>query len=54
MRQAEGNQVLREGTEGDVRFSIESEHLLELCDELVLPSAVRQAWTASIARLGDE
>jgi hypothetical protein len=47
-------QVLREGTEGDVRFYVEPEHLLELWDELVLPPAVRQAWTMRLARLRDE
>ncbi|HEU5373322.1 MAG TPA: hypothetical protein VFU51_13110 [Gaiellaceae bacterium] len=37
-------QVLREGTEDDVRFYVEEDHLLELWDELVLPPAVREAW----------
>jgi len=37
-------QVLREGTEDDVRFYVDAESLLELWDELVLPPAVRQAW----------
>jgi hypothetical protein len=47
-------QVLREGTESDVRFYVEAEQLLDLCDELVLPPAVREAWAARIARLRDE
>lgn len=37
-------QVLREGTEDDVRFYVDTDGLLELWDELVLPPAVRQAW----------
>jgi hypothetical protein len=37
-------QVLREGTEDDVRFYIEAAQLRELWDELVLPPAVRRAW----------
>ena len=47
-------QVLREGTEGDVRFYVDAEQLLELWDELVLPPAVREAWAARIARLRDD
>ena len=39
-------QVLREGTENDVRFYVDAEQLLELWDELVLPPSVRQAWAA--------
>jgi hypothetical protein len=41
-------QVLREGTEDDVRFYVDAETLLELWDELVLPPAVRQAWASWI------
>lgn len=41
-------QVLREGTEADVRLFIEPGRLLELWDELVLPPAVREAWAAWI------
>jgi hypothetical protein len=41
-------QVLREGTEDDVRFYISGDSLLELWDELVLPPAVRQAWAPRI------
>jgi hypothetical protein len=37
-------QVLREGTESDVRFYVDANQLLDLWDELVLPPAVRQAW----------
>jgi len=37
-------QVLREGTEDDVRFYVAADSLLELWDDLVLPPAVRQAW----------
>lgn len=41
-------QVLREGTEDDVRFYIEGDRLLELWDDLVLPPSVRDAWTSWI------
>jgi hypothetical protein len=37
-------QVLREGTEADVRFFIRVDDLLAMWDELVLPAAVRRAW----------
>lgn len=37
-------QVLREGTEDDVRFYIDRDELARLFDELVLPPAVRRAW----------
>jgi hypothetical protein len=37
-------QVLREGTEDDVLFYVDADHLLELWDELVLPPQVRDAW----------
>ncbi len=47
-------QVLREGTQSDVRFYVEAEQLLDLWDELVLPPAVRDAWAERIARLRDE
>jgi hypothetical protein len=46
-------QVLREGTESDVRFYVDAERLLELWDELVLPPTVREAWAQQIARLRD-
>jgi len=39
-------QVLREGTEDDVRFYIDPDQLGELFDELVLPPRVRRAWAA--------
>jgi hypothetical protein len=38
-------QVLREGTEDDVRFYVDADGLLELWGELVLPPSVRHAWT---------
>ena len=38
-------QVLREGTEDDVRYYIDADQLREAFDALVLPPAVRQAWT---------
>src|SRR5262245_62663450 len=47
-------QVLREGTESDVRHYVDAERLLDLWDELVLPPAVREAWAGRIARLRDE
>lgn len=37
-------QVLREGTDQDVRFYVDADQLLELWDELVLPPTVRRAW----------
>lgn len=37
-------QVLREGTEDDVRFYIDADQLADIFDELVLPVPVRQAW----------
>lgn len=37
-------QVLREGTEDDVRFYIDADKLAEVFDELVLPPTVRRAW----------
>ncbi len=37
-------QVLREGTEDDVRLYIDLDELVDLFDELVLPSTVRRAW----------
>ena len=43
-------QVLREGTEDDVRYYIEADGLLDLWDELVLPPHVRQAWAKWIER----
>lgn len=43
-------QVLREGTEDDVRFYVDAEELIELWDELVLPPSVRRAWAGWIPR----
>jgi hypothetical protein len=37
-------QVLREGTEDDIRFYVDEDHLLEVWGELVLPPPVREAW----------
>ena len=37
-------QVLREGTEDDIRFYVDPDHLDELWDELVLPPRVRRGW----------
>jgi len=37
-------QVLREGTEDDVRYYIRVDELADIFDELVLPAPVRQAW----------
>jgi hypothetical protein len=41
-------QVLREGTEDDVRFPVHADRLLELWDERVLPLPVREAWACWI------
>jgi hypothetical protein len=38
-------QVLREGTEDDVRYYIDAEELTRVFDELVLPPHVRAAWS---------
>ena len=37
-------QVLREGTEADVRHYVDPNELAELLDELVLPPTVRRTW----------
>jgi hypothetical protein len=37
-------QVLREGTEDDVRFYIDPDELADILDDLVLPAPVREAW----------
>jgi len=37
-------QVLREGTEEDVRKFIDVDELIDLWDELVIPRHVRRAW----------
>lgn len=43
-------QVLREGTEDDVRYYVDADHLRELFDDLVLPPPVRRAWAAWLER----
>ena len=43
-------QVLREGTEGDVAFFVEVDWLIQLWDELVLPEPVREAWARWLQR----
>ncbi len=43
-------QVLREGTEEDVRSFVDVNALLDLWDDLVLPATVRRAWAAWFKR----
>ncbi len=43
-------QVLREGTEDDVRFYVDADELRDVFDELVLPPPVRRAWEAWLRR----
>jgi hypothetical protein len=43
-------QVLREGTEDDVRFYIDPDQLADILDELVLPARVREAWAGWLDR----
>jgi hypothetical protein len=43
-------QVLREGTQDDVRFYIEADQLRELWDELVLPPTVKREWAHWLLR----
>ena len=43
-------QVLREGTEEDVRLYIEVDELVELFNELMLPPTVRRAWADWLLR----
>lgn len=43
-------QVLREGTDDDLRYYVDANQLLELWDELVLPPAVRRAWAGWLRR----
>lgn len=45
-------QVLREGTEDDVRYFVDADQLRELWDVLVLPPPVRQAWAGWLRRHG--
>ena len=47
-------QVLREGTEDDVRFYIDPDQLRDLFDELVLPTPVRRAWEGWFRRHGSD
>jgi hypothetical protein len=43
-------QVLREGTEADVRFYVDADQLRDLWEELVLPPTVRRAWAGWLSR----
>lgn len=43
-------QVLREGTEDDVRYYVDGNQLRELWGELVLPPSVRRAWADWLRR----
>jgi hypothetical protein len=43
-------QVLREGTDDDVRFFVQPDDLLDLWDELVLPPSVRESWASWFRR----
>ena len=43
-------QVLREGTEDDVRYYVDPDQLRDLFDELVLPPPVRRAWANWLLR----
>ena len=43
-------QVLREGTDDDIRRFVDVEELAALWDDLVLPPRVRQAWAAWFRR----
>lgn len=43
-------QVLREGTDDDVRYYVDPDQLSDLFDELVLPPAVRRAWSDWLRR----
>ncbi len=46
-------QVLREGTEDDVRHFVSLDELVDLWDELVLPDHVRAAWDRWFATRAD-
>mgnify|MGYP007116842618 CR=1 FL=1 len=46
-------QVLAEGTDDDIRFFIDIDNLVDLWDDLILPSHVRQAWTAWLSGRSD-
>lgn len=39
-------QVLREGTDNDVRYFIDVDEMLNLWNELVLPPPVRRSWSS--------
>ena len=43
-------QVLREGTEDDVRYYVDADQLRDIFDELVLPPPVRRAWAGWLRR----
>lgn len=43
-------QVLREGTQDDIRHYVDGDRLRELFDELVLPPPVRRAWADWLRR----
>ena len=43
-------QVLREGTDDDVRYYVHADQLRELFAELVLPPPVRRAWADWLGR----
>lgn len=45
-------QVLREGTDDDVRYFVDVEELESVLDELVLPPYVRAAWSEWFRRHG--
>ena len=47
-------QVLREGTEGDIRYYVDGHQLRELFDELVLSPHVRCAWADWLRRHGPD
>jgi hypothetical protein len=47
-------QVLREGTEDDVRYYVDVEELANVFDELVLPPYVRAAWSEWFGRRGQD
>ena len=46
-------QVLREGTEDDIRHYVDPDQLRDLFDELVLPPPVRRAWSDWLRRHGE-
>lgn len=45
-------QVLREGTESDIRYYVDADQLRGLFDELVLPPPVRRVWGDWLRRHG--